>query len=548
MFDWWLNRSKTFMAFRPHRRGTVVSEPPLRIHPADVRSPAPAGTAHLLGDGALRFLAGLHHAIGPDRRALLDARRHRQALWDVGERLAPLPKANGILEPWSVPPAPKDLTDRRVEITGPPDRKMMVNALNSGAKVFMADFEDATSPTWRNLLEGQRNVADAVRGRLEHTGPDGKAYRVGPHPATLVVRPRGWHLPERHVQVAGEPMPASLFDAGLFLFHNARALLEKGSGPYLYLPKLEHHLEARLWEQALAWCEKELGLPHGCVRVTVLIETLPAAFQMEEILYELRARACGLNAGRWDYLFSTLKVHRARKDALLPDRGRLAMTTPFLRAYTRLLVATCHRHGAHAIGGMSAFIPNRKDPEVTERAVAQVRDDKLRETSDGFDGTWVAHPDLVPVALEVFEKALAGRPNQLARVPPLPDTAALLDLKVPGGITEAGLRHNLRAAVLYLAAWLGGTGAVAIDNLMEDAATAEISRTQVWQWLRHKARLEDGRAVDAALVDRLLDEEAAAATGPHADLAKRLLREAVHAPVLPDFLTLIAYERLESTP
>ncbi|MEA3203562.1 MAG: malate synthase, partial [Thermoplasmata archaeon] len=405
-------------------------EPTRRVHPAELRLPAPAGTGHLLGEEALRFLAGLHGVVEPVRQDLLRARRHRQGLWDQGERLAFLPKADGILEPWRVPPAPRDLEDRRVEITGPPDRKMMVNALNSGAKVFMADFEDATSPTWRNLVEGQRNVHDAVRGRLEHTGPDGKPYRVGPSPATLVVRPRGWHLPERHVQVAGQSISGSLFDAGLFLFHNARLLLGKGSGPYLYLPKLEHHLEARLWEQALAWCEQELGLPKGCVRVTVLIETLPAAFQMEEILHELRGRACGLNAGRWDYLFSALKVNRNRRDALLPDRGRLAMTTPFLRAYTRLLVATCHRRGAHAIGGMSAFIPSRKDPEVTARAFAQVRADKQREAADGFDGTWVAHPDLVPVALEVFEATLGGQPSQLDRVPPVEDASALLDLRV----------------------------------------------------------------------------------------------------------------------
>jgi malate synthase len=550
MFDSPLNRCKTFMARRGNDGGTLVAETPLSsVQPADLLRPAPAGTAHLLGDDALRFLAALHHHVEPVRRDLLQARRHRQGLWDQGERLAFLPKVGGILEPWRVPPAPRDLQDRRVEITGPPDRKMMVNALNSGAKVFMADFEDATSPTWRNLLEGQRNVNDAVRGRLRHTGPDGREYTVGPAPATLVVRPRGWHLPERHVQVGGQPMSGSLLDAGLFLFHNARPLLAKGSGPYLYLPKLEHHLEARLWEQALSWCEQELGLPRGCVRVTVLIETLPAAFQMEEILHELRGRACGLNAGRWDYLFSTLKVHRSDARALLPDRGRLAMTVPFLRAYTRLLVSTCHRHGAHAMGGMSAFVPNRKDPEVTERAFAQVRADKEREAADGFDGTWVAHPDLVPVALEVFGRTLGGRPNQLDRVPPNHVASAdLLDLRTPGGVTEEGLRHNLRAAVLYLAAWLGGTGAVAIDNLMEDAATAEISRTQAWQWLRHRARLEDGRAVDAALVDRLLDEEARAASGPHAEAAKRILREALHAPVLPDFLTLAAYDRLESPP
>ena len=528
----------------------MAEESQSSIRPADLVRPAPAGTAHLLGDDVLRFLASLHHHFGAVRNDLLQARRHRQGLWDQGERLAFLPKTNGILQAWSVPPAPKDLTDRRVEITGPTDRKMMVNALNSGAKVFMADLEDATSPTWRNLIEGQRNLHDAVRGKLEHTGPDGKVYRVGASPATLVVRPRGLHLPERHITVAGETMAGSLVDAGLFLFHNAKALLAKGSGPYLYLPKMEHHLEARLWEQVLSWCEKELGLPKGCIRTTVLIETLPAAFQMEEILYELRARASGLNAGRWDYLFSALKVNRNHRAALLPDRGRIGMTAPFMRAYTRLLVHSCHKHGAHAMGGMSAFIPNRKDPEVTERAFGQVRDDKLRESLEGFDGTWVAHPDLVPIAMEVFDAKLAGRPNQLDRMPPNHVAAdALLDLRVVGSITEKGVRHNLRAALLYLSAWLAGQGAVAIDNLMEDAATAEISRTQVWQWLRHGATLDDGRKVDAHLVDGLLDAEAAMAPpSPQLDSALRILREAVHAPVLPDFLTLIAYERLESTP
>jgi malate synthase len=350
--------------------------------------------------------------------------------------------------------------------------------------------------------------------------------------------------------VAGQPISGSLFDAGMFLFHNAAALLSKGSGPYLYLPKMEHHLEARLWEQVLSWCERELALPHGSIRVTVLIETLPAAFQMEEILYELRDRASGLNAGRWDYLFSALKVHRNHKSALLPDRGRIAMTVPFLRAYTRLLVHTCHKHGAHAMGGMSAFIPNRRDPEVTERAFGQVRDDKLREALEGFDGTWVAHPDLVPIAKEVFDATFVAKVNQLDRMPPNSVTAeALVDLRVPGQVTEEGLRHNLRAAFVYLTAWLGGLGAVAIDNLMEDAATAEISRTQVWQWLRHGAKLADGRTVDAALVDALLAEEIAVAPpSPHAETAKRILRDALRAPVLPDFLTLIAYERLESTP
>jgi malate synthase len=452
-----------------------------------------------------------------------------------------------------VRPAPTDLQRRWVEITGPVERKMMVNAFNSGADCFMADFEDANSPTWANCVEGQANLMDFVRGRLELTTPEGKHYEVGADPATLIVRPRGWHLEERHVAVAGAPVSASLFDAALFVAANGRALREQGSGPYLYLPKMEHHLEARLWNDALLYLEGRLGLPFNSVRVTVLIETLPAAFQMEEILYELRDRVVGLNAGRWDYLFSAIKTLRRHPDKLLPDRAAVTMGVPFMRAYAKLLVATCHKRGAHAMGGMAAFIPNRRDAAVTERALRKVREDKERESADGFDGTWVAHPDLVPVARAIFERALKGEDNQLDRKPTLVrDPEALLDLRVPGAaVTEEGVRHDLRAALLYIESWLRGTGAVAIDNLMEDAATAEISRAQLWQWVHHRARLADGRAVDAGLVRALLAEERerilaqGLPPGHRLGEAEEILVQVALSPELPPFLTIPAYDRLD---
>jgi malate synthase len=483
---------------------------------------------------ARAFVTRLHRELNPTRLELLARRQERQRELDAGALPGFLPETRAIREgDWRVAPAPADLQDRRCEITGPVERKMMINALNSGARVFMADFEDANSPTWANVLEGQQNVRDAVRREITlDTGE--KSYRLNDETATLMIRPRGWHLPERHFMVDGEPVSASLFDFGLAFFHNARELLERGSGPYFYLPKLESHLEARLWAQAFALAEDELGVPRGSIRCTVLIETILAAFEMEEILYELRDYGCALNAGRWDYIFSVIKKFRAR-DWLLPDRVQVTMAVPFMRAYTELLVRSCHRRGAHAIGGMAAFIPSRKDPEVNRVALAKVREDKERESANGFDGTWVAHPDLVPVATEVFDAVLGDRPNQVDRLREdvVPDEAALLSIPdTPGEITEAGLHTNVSVGVRYLDAWLQGVGAAAIDNLMEDAATAEISRSQVWQWVRA------GR-FDEAQVRREVDAVEAGRE------AKELFAELALAPDLVEFLTLPAYTRLE---
>jgi len=434
---------------------------------------------------------------------------------------------------WRVAPAPADLLDRRCEITGPVERKMMINALNSGARVFMADFEDANSPTWTNVVQGQANVRDAVRREIALDTAE-KSYRLNDAIATLIIRPRGWHLPERHHEVDGEPISGSLFDFGLVMFHNAREQLERGSGPYFYLPKLESHLEARLWADAFALAEDRLDLPHGSIRCTVLIETILAAFEMEEILYELRDYGCSLNAGRWDYIFSCIKKFRTR-DWVLPDRVQVTMAVPFMRAYTELLVATCHKRGAHAIGGMAAFIPSRKDPEVNRVALAKVREDKEREAGQGFDGTWVAHPDLVPVATEVFDSTLGEQPNQVSRLREdvVPDEAALLSIAdTPGEITEQGLRTNVSVGIRYLDAWLHGVGAAAIDNLMEDAATAEISRSQVWQWVRTGHFDADQVRAEAAAVEA-------------GDEAKELFLGLALAPELVEFLTLPAYTRLE---
>jgi len=422
--------------------------------------------------------------------------------------------------------APADLRDRRVEITGPVDRKMVINALNSGAQVFMADFEDACSPTWANVVEGQENVRDAVRRTIALDAGE-KSYRLNDEVATLVIRPRGWHLVERHVEFDGEPVSASLFDFGLTFFHNAHEQLERGTGPYFYLPKLESHLEARLWNDAFLLAQDELGVPRGSIRATVLIETILAAFEMEAILHELREHSAGLNAGRWDYIFSVIKRF---PDEVLPDRAQVTMAVPFMRAYTQLLVQTCHRRGAHAIGGMAAFIPSRRDPEVNERALAKVREDKRREAGDGFDGTWVAHPDLVEVAAAEFE-----HPNQLDRLREDVSVGAeeLLDFRVPGSeITEEGLRTNVSVGVRYLAAWLGGTGAAAIDNLMEDAATAEISRSQVWQWVRAGQFSADD-----------VRREVGALRGEHPE-ACAVFEQVALSEELVEFLTLVAYERL----
>ena len=474
----------------------------------------------MLAPGAIAFVDRLHRELNPERERLLAARESRRGL---RPRFVPAP------ERFTVAPAPADLQDRRTEITGPVDRKMMINALNSGARVFMADFEDACSPTWQNVVDGQRNLIDAVKRTISLDTPE-KSYRLNEETATLVVRPRGWHLRERHVLVDGEPVSASLFDFGLACFHNGRELLERGSGPYFYLPKLESHLEARLWNNAFELAEQELGLPRASIRATVLIETILAAFEMEEILWELRERSAGLNAGRWDYIFSAIK----KLGAVLPDRAQVTMTVPFMRAYTELLVATCHRRGAHAIGGMAAFIPSRRDPEVNEAALAKVSEDKVRESGDGFDGTWVAHPDLVAVATEVFDSVLGERPNQVDRLRDDVSVSAdqLLDFEVPGGeVTDEGLRANVSVGVRYLDAWLNGVGAAAIDNLMEDVATAEISRAQVWSWVR------DGR-FDA---DRVREEVGRIDAG---SAAREIFEQVALGDPFVEFLTLPAYDRL----
>jgi malate synthase len=429
---------------------------------------------------------------------------------------------------------------------------MMINALNSGARVFMADFEDALSPPWTNVISGQANCMDAVRRELEYVSPEGKRYALGEELATLVVRPRGWHLQEKHILLDGRPISASLVDFGFFLFHNARELLRRGSGPYFYLPKLESHLEARLWNDVFNAAQDSLGIPRGTIRATVLVETILAAFEMDEILYELRDHAAGLNAGRWDYLFSVIKNFRDRPEFVLPDRGQLTMSVPFMRAYTELLVRTCHRRGAHAIGGMAAFIPSRRDAEVNANAFARVREDKGREANDGYDGAWVAHPDLVQVVQEVFDEVLAGRPHQKSRRRDDVRVTAteLLDVRVPGGrITEAGLRSDVSVALQYLEAWLRGSGAVAINNMMEDTATAEIARAQLWQWIRHGVRTEQGEPVTLDRVRALLGEEVGRLknTAPGDNRlaeAAELLEGLVAAREFPEFLTLGAYEKL----
>lgn len=522
-------------------------------HPSGVvllAPPAP-GQDRVLTVEALAFIAALERRFRDTRRALLAARAERQQRLDAGEALDFLPETQAIRDgEWRVAPAPADLDDRRVEITGPVERKMMINALNSGAKVFMADFEDATSPTWANVIEGQVNCMDAVRRTLAFTTPDGKAYQLAERTATLVIRPRGWHLDEAHVRLDGAPVSGSLFDFGLYAFHNARELMTRGSGPYFYLPKLESHREARLWNDVFVLAQELLGVPRGTIRATVLIETIPAALEMEEILHELREHAAGLNAGRWDYIFSVIKKARSRTDVTLPDRVQVTMAVPFMRAYAKRLVATCHKRGAHAIGGMAAFVPSRKDAEVNARALAKVREDKQRESGDGFDGTWVAHPDLVPVAREVFDGVLGDRPHQKDK---LGDgfafqAADLTTFVVPGGtVTDEGVRLNVDVALQYLEAWLRGAGAVAIYNLMEDAATAEISRAQLWQWVHHEVTTSDCTTVTAAHYARVRDAEltrlrAAREGQPHRlDEAAVLLDRLVLSQEFTEFLTLPGY-------
>ncbi len=518
----------------------------------DIRGARSPESARVLTPGALDFVAMLHRRFNPTREALLARRAERQAQLDAGTLPDFLPETEGVRRgAWRVAPAPADLEDRRVEITGPVERKMMINALNSGANVFMADLEDALSPTWDNVAQGQINLMDAVRRMIEHHSPEGKVYRLKDETATLLVRPRGWHLIEKHVWVDGQPISASLFDFGLCFFHNARELLARGTGPYFYLPKLESHLEARLWNDVFNAAQDRLGLPRGTIRATVLIETILGAFEMEEILYELREHASGLNAGRWDYIFSIIKKFRRRADCLLPDRVQVTMTVPFMRAYTERLVQVCHRREAHAIGGMAAFIPSRKDAQVNEVALARVREDKLRESGDGFDGTWVAHPDLVPTAKEVFDRALGARPHQKERLREDVNVKAedLTYIFVPGGkVTEAGLRLNVGVALQYLDAWLGGNGAAAINNLMEDAATAEISRAQLWQWIHHGTRLEDGRPITKALVAQIRDEELARLGGldaGHYRQAAEILDGLITSDTFSEFLTIPAYAYLE---
>lgn len=512
----------------------------------------PAEADRVLTPAALQFVADLHRQFNPTRLQLLRQREERQEQFDSGHLPGfPAETADVRSGSWTVAPAPADLQDRRVEITGPTDRKMVINALNSGARVFMADFEDALSPTWTNVVEGQANLADAIRRQIDFTSPEGKRYQLNERTATLLVRPRGWHLVEKHVQVDGEPVSASLFDFGLYLFHNAGELMGRGSGPYFYLPKLESRHEAQLWNDVFNAAQDALGIARGSIRATVLIETVLAALEMDEILYELRDHAAGLNAGRWDYIFSVIKKFRNRDDFVLPDRAQVTMGVPFMQAYAQLLVKTCHRRGAHAIGGMAAFIPNRRDPEVTERALAKVREDKERESRNGFDGTWVAHPDLVPVARAVFDEVLGDRPNQKdrQREDVQPDAAAITNLAVPGAqVTEDGVRTNIGVALQYLAAWLDGTGAVAINNLMEDAATAEISRAQLWQWIRHGVRTAGGELVSADLYRRIREEEVrqigeSVGYTRLQDAAELLDRLVLNDAFVP-FLTLPGYEKL----
>ena len=506
--------------------------------------------SEILTPAAVDFVADLARAFEPTRRRLLATRAERQAELSAGGELGFLAETRSIRDgDWRVAAAPRDLQVRKVEITGPTDRKMVINALNSGASVYMADFEDANTPTWENVISGQVNLWDAVRRKIDFTSPEGKRYALNDTLATLVVRPRGWHLLEKHVIVDGAPIAGAFLDFGLFLFHNARALIERGSGPYFYLPKLESHHEARLWNDVFVRAQRSLGIPNGTIKATVLVETFPAAFEMEEILYELRDHSAGLNAGRWDYIFSVIKKFNHRPDFLLPDRAQVTMTVPFMRAYTELLVRTCHRRGAFALGGMAAFIPTRKDPQVNEVALAKVREDKVREAHDGFDGTWVAHPDLVPVAMAEFDRVLGSRTNQLERTRDevRVSDAQLRAVGVPGGtITDAGVRSNVSVGIQYLESWLRGVGAAAIYNLMEDAATAEISRSQVWQWVHHRATTAEGTAVTKDAIRTIGRDEVARLDGPGRRFgdALALFEEVALADRFVEFLTLPGYDRL----
>jgi malate synthase len=525
----------------------------------EVRGPRLERFDEILTPEALGFVAGLHREFNATREQLLQARNERQKRFDAGELPDFLPETKNIREgDWKVAPITNaDLQRRWVELTGPTERKMLINALNSGANVYMADFEDANTPTWQNMVEGQVNLVDAVERSIAFQNPDGRTYKLNDETATLLVRPRGWHLPEKHLVVDGSPIAGAFMDFGLFLFHNARRLLEKGSAPYFYLPKLEGHREARLWNDVFNSAQDALGVPRGTIKATVLLEVFTSAFEMDEILYELRDHSAGLNAGRWDYIFSLIKKLQSRPECLLPDRAQVTMTVPFMRAYTELLVKTCHKRGAFAMGGMAAFIPSRRDPKVNEVALPKVREDKIRESRDGFDGTWVAHPDLVPVAKEVFAEFMGDRDNQVERQRPEVSVEAkqLYDLRVPdGAITEAGLRNNVSVGIQYLASWLTGNGAAAIFNLMEDAATCEISRSQVWQWTKHGAQLGDGRHVTRELVRQVEDEELArlredlgnqAFSAGRFEEAREIFEEVALSPQFVEFLTLPAYGHID---
>jgi malate synthase len=519
----------------------------------ELRAPIGARDAEILTQEALAFIVDLQRTFNKQRKKLLAARAARQKRLDAGEKPDFLPETKEIREAeWTVAPLPADILDRRVEITGPVDRKMIINALNSGAKVFMADFEDSNTPTWTNLIDGQINLRDAIRRTITFADPaTQKQYKLNEKTAVLFVRPRGWHLEERHMLVDGEPISGSIFDFGLYFFHNAKELLERGSGPYFYLPKMEGHLEARLWNDIFLRAQEGVGLPAGKIKATVLIETILASFEMDEILYELREHSAGLNCGRWDYIFSFIKKFSADAEAVLPDRAQVTMATHFMRSYSKLAIKTCHRRQVHAMGGMSAYIPVKTDPVANEKAMAQVRADKEREAGDGHDGTWVAHPGLVPVAMEIFDR-LMPQPNQIGKQ--LPDYHATAEdlLRIPDGqITEAGLKQNVAVGLGYLEAWLRGIGCVPLFNLMEDAATAEISRAQLWQWVHNEAKLSDGRVVDAPLVESMIANElsrqkASVDEARYAayEKAANLMRDLILAPQFTEFLTLPAYERV----
>ena len=530
----------------------AVQPQPRRI---DINAPLAGRWSRILTPGAVEFVAELARMFENRRHALLQRRRQRQAEFDRGIMPDFLPETAHIRNsPWQVAPIPSALLDRRVEITGPVDRRMIINALNSGANVFMADFEDSTSPTWSNLLDGQVNLRDAVRREISFVSPDGKRYELGDRPATLFMRPRGWHLHEKHLLVDGNPVSASLFDFALYMFHNAHELLGRRKVPCFYLPKIESHLEARLWNDVFLFTQERLGIPRGSIRATVLIETVPAAFEMHEILYELREHSAGLNCGRWDYIFSFVKKFRAHRDMVLPNRGEVTMDRHFLASCSNLLIRTCHTRGIHAMGGMAAQIPIKSDVEMNRQALEKVREDKLREVRAGHDGTWVAHPGLVPLAKEIFDEHMPGA-NQISRTCDDVEVTARDLLRVPeGSVTEAGLRWNIDVGIRYLESWLCASGCVPIYNLMEDAATAEICRTQVWQWVRFGAKLEDGRPVTEHLVRELIARQMKmlrllhGVEGFHKRRymrAAKILEQLMTGRDLPDFLTLAAYDYID---